>query len=147
MFSFGLTKILFQKITIRNLTILSLLVSFLLGLLTKFYTGPAQFLVNNYVSSIPYETCWCLLFFWLIPTRKAVQQIPIWVFIVTCILEFLQLWHPPFLELLRANLLGKLILGSQFDPWDFIAYVIGSFLGWLWLRQIWQIGYEKTSQG
>lgn len=147
MFYFGLTKILFQKATIRQLSIFCLLLSFVFGLLTKFYTGPAQFLVNNYVSSIPYETCWCLLLFWLIPTRKAVQQIPIWVFIVTCILEFLQLWHSPFLELLRFNLLGKLILGSQFDPWDFIAYVIGSFLGWLWLRQIWQISYEKTSQG
>ncbi|HBE53783.1 MAG TPA: DUF2809 domain-containing protein, partial [Cyanobacteria bacterium UBA11369] len=39
---------------------------------------------------------------------------------------------------LRSNLLGKLILGTQFDPWDFIAYVIGSFLAWLWLRQIWR---------
>lgn len=147
MLSFGLTKILLQKITIRNLTILSLFVSFLLGLLTKFYTGYAQFLVNNYVSSIPYETCWCLLLFWLIPTRNAVHKIPIWVFIVTCIVECLQLWHPPFLELLRSNLLGKLILGSQFDPGDFIAYVIGSFLGWLWLRQIWRRSYEKASQG
>ena len=134
---------MFQKATVRQLTILSILIAIPLGFLSKFYKGPVDWLLNNYASSIIYEIFWCLFFFLLIPRRKAVGQIPLWVFIVTCILEVLQLWHPPLLEQSRATFWGKMILGTQFDGWDFIPYVIGSFLGWLWLRQIWRVHQVK----
>jgi Protein of unknown function (DUF2809) len=130
---------------VRGLTILSIIIVIPLGFLCKLYKGSADWLFNYYGGSILYEIFWCLFFFLFIPRRNAVTQIPIWVFIVTCILEFLQLWHPPFLEQIRANLWGRLLLGTKFDWWDFIPYIIGSFLGYLWLRQIWH--YEKTSQG
>jgi hypothetical protein len=53
---------------------------------------------------------------------------------VTCALEFLQLWHPPLLESLRSNFIGRTILGSYFDWSDFTYYFAGSALGYLWLR-------------
>jgi hypothetical protein len=46
----------------------------------------------------------------------------------------MQLWHPPWLEWMRGYFLGRTILGSTFDWWDFPYYFAGSALGWLWLR-------------
>jgi hypothetical protein len=47
------------------------------------------------------------------------------VFIVTCILEFLQLWHPPFLEWIRNYFLGRTIIGNSFSKSDFLYYFFG----------------------
>lgn len=73
---------------------LSLLIIVVMGFLFKYYTGPAREWFNNYGAAVFYEIFWCLLVFLLLPSRKAVKQIPLWVFAVTCGLEFLQLWHP-----------------------------------------------------
>lgn len=127
----------------RWLTILSLLIVTPLGFLSKLYTGPAQNWFNNYAGDILYEIFWCLFFFLLIPHRKAIRQIPIWVFFVTCMLEFLQLWHPPFLQQIRANFLGRTLLGTTFVWWDFPHYAIGCIIGWLWLQQIWRLPETK----
>ncbi|MCC5644560.1 DUF2809 domain-containing protein [Nostoc sp. CHAB 5824] len=134
----------------RNQTIfiiLSLLIVIPMGFLFKYYTGPAYQWFNDYGAAIFYEIFWCLFAFWFFRSRAAIIQIPIWVFVITCILEFLQLWHPPLLEEIRATLIGKLLLGTTFIWWDFPHYVLGCVLGWLWLRQLQKIGYAKKSQG
>jgi hypothetical protein len=124
------------NVTLRRHTILSLLIVVPLGLLSKKYIGPAHEWVNDYLGDVLYEVFWCLFIFLLIPTRKALRQIPVWVFGVTCAIEFLQLWNQPALNSFRYTLLGKLLLGSSFDWLDFPHYVLGSIIGWLWLRQI-----------
>jgi hypothetical protein len=48
----------------------------------------------------------------------------------------LQLWQPPWLQAVRATLLGRLVLGNTFTWGDFLYYAIGCGLGWLWLRAI-----------
>ncbi|BAZ54245.1 hypothetical protein NIES4103_69300 (plasmid) [Nostoc sp. NIES-4103] len=127
------------------LIILSLLIVVVMGFLFKYYSGPAHQWFNNYGSSIFYEIFWCLLAFWFFRSQKAVKLITVWVLITTCIIEFLQLWHPPLLEEIRAKLIGKWLLGSTFSWWDFPHYVLGCILGWLWLRQLQKIGYAKKS--
>jgi hypothetical protein len=43
-----------------------------------------------------------------------------------CVLvELSQAYHTPALDALRANRLGQLVLGSGFDPRDFLAYALG----------------------
>ena len=77
--------------------------------------------------------------FFLTPAQSGgwkAARIALAVLIATCILEFLQLWHPPLLEWLRSFFIGRTILGSYFDWSDFPYYFIGSALGWLWLRVI-----------
>ncbi|MBH8576532.1 DUF2809 domain-containing protein [Nostocaceae cyanobacterium CENA369] len=125
--------------------ILSLLIVVVMGFSFKYYTGPAHQWFNNYGAAVFYEIFWCLFAFWFFRSRTAVKQIPIWVLLVTCILEVLQLWHPPLLEEIRATLIGKWLLGSTFSWWDFPHYVFGCILGWLWLRQLQRIGYAKKS--
>jgi hypothetical protein len=66
--------------------------------------------------------------------------------VITCVLEILQLWHPPILEAMRDTWIGRLLLGSTFSWWDFPHYVLGSILGWLWLKKLWEIGDAKKSE-
>ncbi|WP_232285690.1 ribosomal maturation YjgA family protein [Crocosphaera chwakensis] len=75
-------------------------------------------------------------FFLFFSSKKAIKLIPIYVFIITCLLEILQLWNPPILALMRSHILGKLLLGTTFSWWDFPHYVIGCLLGWFWLEMI-----------
>ena len=51
------------------------------------------------------------------------------VVLVTCGLEFLQLWHPPWLQAIRSTFLGASLLGTSFSWWDFPAYVVGAGVG------------------
>jgi hypothetical protein len=64
-------------------------------------------------------------------TRKASSTaIAISVLAVTCCLEFLQLWHPLWLEACRRTIPGRLLLGTTFEWTDFPPYFIGAVLGW-----------------
>ena len=42
------------------------------------------------------------------------------------LIETLQLWHPPFLEALRATTLGGLVLGYGFLWSDLVCYTVGA---------------------
>ena len=55
---------------------------------------------------------------------------------VTCAVEFLQLWHPAWLEALRHTFPGRLVLGTTFLWSDFPPYAGGAVLGYLLLRFI-----------
>ena len=99
----------------------------------RYYHGPAEHWVRDSWGGVVYEILWCLVFAIARPSWRA-ERIAAGVLIVTCILEFMQAWHPPLLEAIRANFLGRTILGSYFDWSDFPYYFIGSALGYLWLR-------------
>jgi hypothetical protein len=120
----------------RLRVVLSLLLIVPLGLAMKYYTGPARGWVNNWGSSLPYEIAWMLAIFFLIPRRWAIPRIAVGVFATTCVIELLQLWHPPFLQAIRAKLPGRLVLGTTFNPSDFAAYAVGCALGAAWLYVI-----------
>lgn len=64
----------------------------------------------------------------LSPARSVVG-----VLVVTCCLEFLQLWHPTWLEAIRRTLAGRLVLGTTFDWSDFSAYFAGALLSFVLL--------------
>lgn len=131
-----------MKLAIKNLinkkrlwTFVSLFIIVPIGFYSKFYSGPAAEWVNNSLGGIFYEIFWCLVVFFLFQKTKP-GTISLIVLTVTCILEFLQLWHPPFLELVRRNFIGGIILGSSFSGSDFLYYFIGCWIGWYWMRRI-----------
>jgi Protein of unknown function (DUF2809) len=114
----------------------SLIVIALLGLYSKRgYSGPGALWVRDSLGGVFYEIFWCLVLAIVLP-RSTARRIALTVLIATCVLEFLQAWHPPLLQLARSNFLGRTVLGSFFDWSDFPYYFLGSTLGWLWLRTI-----------
>jgi hypothetical protein len=113
-------------------TAASLLIIVPLGFYSKFYRGPAAAWANDSLGGFLYVVFWCLLVFLAVP-RCNPRRIAGGVLIATCILEFLQLWHPPFLEFLRSYFLGRTILGTTFDWMDFPYYFLGSVAGWYWI--------------
>jgi hypothetical protein len=119
----------------RKWTLLSLIVIVPMGFFSKFYGGPATDWVNNSLGGVFYEIFWCLLAFLAFP-RCRPWIIAVSVLTVTCILEWLQLWHPFFLEWLRSSFIGRTVLGTSFTWFDFPYYFAGSFLGWLWIRKL-----------
>lgn len=83
--------------------------------------------------SIAYQILLMLLVLFIYPLAN-LRLTAIWVCVISCAIELLQLYQPPWLQSIRATLAGRLILGTTFLWSDFPAYSIGSYLGWLWLR-------------
>lgn len=124
----------------RLIILIMLMIVTPLGFFTKFYTGPAEVWVNNSFGGLLYEVFWCLVFTFILLKTKPII-IAFWVFTITCILEVLQLWHPPFLEYLRGNFIGRTILGNSFNWLDFPYYFFGCLFGFLLL-----IGVDRFSE-
>jgi hypothetical protein len=91
--------------------------------------------VSDFGGSVLYEVLWCLAAAFAVP-RWPAAGIAAVVFAATCGVEFLQLWHPPFLEWARSFFVGRAILGTDFDWRDFPSYAAGSAAGLLCLRAL-----------
>jgi len=117
-----------------------------LGFYTKFYSGPAANWVNDSLCGDFYEIFWCLLVFLFFVNVKA-WVIATSVFIVTCFLELLQLWHPEFLEFIRSYFIGRTLLGTSFNLYDFIYYFMGSRIGYLILTRLQKLRNQNIIHG
>ncbi len=119
----------------RLVTLLSILIITPLGFICKLYTGHGAKWLNHSFGGFLYEIFWCLIIsYFLIKTKP--WKIALSVFIITCILELLQLWHPFFLETIRSTFIGRTLLGTSFVLSDFIYYIFGSLAGWILLNKI-----------
>lgn len=125
----------------RTWTVVSLGAIVPVGIYSKLYQGPVADWVNNSLGGVFYEIFWCLLAFLILPNVQA-WAIPLVVLLVTCILEFMQLWHPATLTYIRSFFLGAALLGTTFTWSDFAYYFVGSGIGWLWIRGL----QRKTNQ-
>lgn len=115
----------------RSLTMLSILMITPIGFATKFYSGYGQDWVRNSLGGVLYVIFWCLVVFFFLHHLKP-GIIAFTVLTITCILEFLQLWHPAPLEYLRKIFIGQAVLGTTFTWSDFPYYFLGAGLGWFW---------------
>jgi Protein of unknown function (DUF2809) len=124
----------------RVALLISILFIVPLGYVVRFSQGFSLEWLYDFFGSVAYEIFWILLVGFIYPKAS-----PVWtavgVCLATCLIEFLQLWKPPFLQAARATLVGRLVLGNTFIWSDFISYFIGSFTGWLWMR--WLIKISK----
>ncbi len=114
-------------------TLISIFIIVPLGIYSKFYSGQATNWVNDSLGGVLYVIFWCLFAFLFLSNTKP-WKIATVVFAVTCLLEFLQFWHPPLLEFLRSNFVGRTILGTTFTWSDFPYYLVGCGIGWLWMK-------------
>ena len=100
-----------------------------LGFFLKAYSGPGEWWVNDYLAAVIYELFWIFAFFGLFYSRRAVVTVPMGVFVATSALEILQLSKAGWLRAARSHFLGRALLGTTFDPWDFPVYLVSCVLG------------------
>ncbi len=101
---------------------------------------------RDHGGGIPYVFFWISFCFVLLPYRRWIVPISLGVTAVTCLLEFLQLWKPPWLMEIRATRFGAALLGSGFTWADFPPYFIGGVLGVLVLGGI-SGNWRRRSEG
>jgi len=99
------------------------------------YDGPFADWANNSLAGVLYVVFWCIFVHLLFP-RIRPAYIAVAVLIVTCLLEIMQLWHPPLLEYVRGFVLGQILIGTSFSWLDFPHYVVGALIGGLWVDRL-----------
>ncbi len=103
-----------------------------LGIATKFYSGIASEFIHNHLGGVIYVLFW-ILFFSIIFPKFSNLKLSIWVFLATSAIEFTQLIHTPFIDSLREYFVIRALMGSTFNPFDFIGYLVGAVLGYILL--------------
>jgi hypothetical protein len=99
------------------------------GITTKYYNGTGEEFIHNHLGGAIYVIFW-ILFFSIIFPKYSHFKLTIWVFSITCLIEFTQLIHTPILENAREFFIFRTLFGSTFNPYDFIWYLIGAILGY-----------------
>jgi hypothetical protein len=120
-------KVMFTYLYRRRWTLLCTVLLVPLGFYTKAYSGPASVWVHHSLGGVLYVLFFSLFFSILFPAARP-WKIALPVFLGTCGLECLQLWHPPILESLRSTFLGAALLGNSFSWPDLGHYLAGGFL-------------------
>ena len=87
-----------------------------------------------------YVIFWCLVLLFVWPHPESTTRIAVCVLVITCVLEVAQLWHPRILEQARSIFLGRALIGTSFDWWDFPHYFVGCLLGWKWMQALVRLG-------
>ena len=99
------------------------------------FDAPISPYLRDASGGISYVLVFVLAFGALIREASS-ANISLTVLAATCFLEFLQLWHPAWLEACRSTVPGRLLLGTTFEWADFPPYFIGAALGWALLRTV-----------
>ena len=119
-----------MRITKPALTkIFLIIVLILIGLLTKGYTGFGSEFVTNYLGGIIYVVLFIMMASLIFPNADPFK-ISLTILSITCLIEFSQLIQNDLLNSLRTHFLIRLLIGSVFNIFDFIFYVIGAVIGY-----------------
>ena len=100
----------------------------------RYYRGWEEYWIRYYISGIVYVMILSFGLFTIMPSRKNVLRIPLIVFVLTCGLEFLQLYKPPILQAFRATLIGAALIGTSFVWLQFPFYIGGALCSYFLLR-------------
>ncbi|MFL6416608.1 MAG: DUF2809 domain-containing protein [Bryobacteraceae bacterium] len=118
-------NISFQLVLIATLSVLA-------GLWLRF-DAPIPPYLRDASGGISYVVVF-ILFFGAVSQKATSAAITVCVLVATCCLEFLQLWHPVWLEACRRTIPGRLLLGTTFEWADFPPYFVGAGVAWMVLR-------------
>ncbi len=80
----------------------------------------------------PGDAFWATMVFFglaaLFPKTRTIQT-AVYALTFSFLIETSQLYQAPWINSIRATTIGHLVLGSGFDPMDFVAYTIGVLVG------------------
>ena len=94
------------------------------GLASRKYEGVFPRVLGKY----PGDALWTVAAYlgWkLVVPTMAPRKLGLAALGLSFLVEFLQLYHAPWLDGIRGNHLGHLFLGSTFNPMDLVAYTVG----------------------
>lgn len=78
------------------------------------------------------DALWSVVVFFALGTifiRASTLKIASMALVFSWSIEFLQLYHAPWIDSIRSTLMGRLVLGSTFNSPDLIAYLVGIAIG------------------
>lgn len=110
-----------------RLRIILLVLVFITGLYTKQYVGPYALVIHNHAGGIMYVLFGSLLFSVLLQRLQFYWPVVI-AFSFTCLLEFIQYFHFPFMVRLTAHKSMAYLFGVSYNPVDFIWYAAGAII-------------------
>jgi len=117
----------------RRLVLLSVVIALgILGYWLRF-KAPISPEARDSAGGVAYVVFFVVVAAFIAPAARP-WRLALIVLLVTCVLEFLQLWHPGWLERIRATFIGRCLLGTTFGWSDFPPYFVGAFIGWALLR-------------
>jgi hypothetical protein len=108
----------------RWLSGLLVLVTIALGLASRRWPGLFPAVLGKY----PGDALWAQMVYWLgalVAPAATVRRLALVALGIAWAVEFSQLWHPPWLDAIRATTPGHLVLGSAFGGIDLLAYAVG----------------------
>jgi hypothetical protein len=124
----------FARLALRWALILaSMLGALALGLYTQVYDGTFDTWLAREFSGAVYALAWCLGLALIRPNARPILVGSV-AAVICFAIEVSQLWHPHALEVARATLPGRLVLGSAFTWTDLPYYAAGACVGAAWLR-------------
>ncbi|MEZ4387181.1 MAG: DUF2809 domain-containing protein [Candidatus Krumholzibacteriia bacterium] len=95
---------------------------------------------RSHGGGIPYVVFWITLWFAILPVRRWAPVICLAVTMLTCGLEFAQLWRPAALVRFRETRFGAAWLGGSFTWHDLPPYIIGGLVGYAVLLAVQRLG-------
>lgn len=78
------------------------------------------------------STLWALMVYWIVSTLfPSLRLIAVTLLsgVLTAAVEFVKLYHSPWLDAFRRTLPGVLLLGRFFSGWDIVAYRLAILIG------------------
>src|SRR5688572_32667002 len=98
--------------------------------------------LSDFVSKYGGDALWALVVFLclgIVFPRSSTVRIALGAVCMAWGVEFLQLYHAPWIDGIRSRRVGRLVLGSTFNGPDLVAYVVGIGLGvvaeWVFLKE------------
>ncbi len=98
-----------------------------LGLASRHFSYLPSF-VHLYIGDALWALMVFFIFGFLFP-RQATIRLAFYALCFSFAIEFSQLYHAPWIDSIRANRLGGLVLGFGFLWSDLVAYIVGISLG------------------
>ena len=108
--------------------LLFIISTILIGLAARQFSGYLPDMINLGLG----DTLWALMMYWIIGfvfPKHSVLKIAVVSLSICFLVELSQLYQADWINTIRSNRIGKLILGQGFLWSDFLAYSVGVELG------------------
>jgi len=112
----------------RNSYLLFIVIIVLSGLASRHYSASLPHLVKLYLG----DALWALMVFLMVVFlfhKKSTRWVALAALVFSYSIETSQLYHAPWIDILRANRLGGLVLGFGFLWSDLVCYTVGVAFG------------------